>query len=320
MNLDVKWDWDNRKLPCKVKIETGNPAADELRARLREIAQRLALEKLKNDEISTNDSKKSDALRKKTIKLDSDQAIATTLSSSVYNAPALFKHVDDPDLGPAAMNINKRFLRIPKSPPRKIMMDLQKERLIRTSAIPHHEDYAEKSSNLATTLAKRRQRASRQKQVSDMNSSQESMDSNTKNAAIAVFKPYKGDMFSSAGNYSGGMLYLSRVARPVDPNFGMSGWDENEAVDVDEEKSAEPAEAEHESWEALAKELEAKVSVATAVVVVVVVVIAAVPATAAFFLPSIATCFYLPPLTLKEKNRFAGHVRCHNLSMEQALC
>ena len=47
MDLDSKWDWENRKLPCKVKAESGNPAADELRARLREIAQRLAVEQLK---------------------------------------------------------------------------------------------------------------------------------------------------------------------------------------------------------------------------------------------------------------------------------
>lgn len=47
MDLDNKWDWEERKLPCKVKTESGNPAADELRARLREIAQRLAVEQLK---------------------------------------------------------------------------------------------------------------------------------------------------------------------------------------------------------------------------------------------------------------------------------
>ena len=84
MNLDEKWDWNDKKLPCKVRIETGNPAADDLRERLREIAQRLALENLKNDEITTTASKKSDALRKKTIRLDNDDAIATTLSSSNY--------------------------------------------------------------------------------------------------------------------------------------------------------------------------------------------------------------------------------------------
>jgi hypothetical protein len=84
MNLDDKWDWNDKKLPCKVRIESGNPAADDLRDRLREMGMRLALENLKNDEITTTASKKSDALRKKTIRLDSDDAIATTLSSSNY--------------------------------------------------------------------------------------------------------------------------------------------------------------------------------------------------------------------------------------------
>lgn len=93
MNLDDKWDWNDKKLPCKVRIESGNPAADDLRDRLREMGMRLALENLKNDEITTTASKKSDALRKKTIRLDSDDAIATTLSSSNYVSVPVFSPV-----------------------------------------------------------------------------------------------------------------------------------------------------------------------------------------------------------------------------------
>jgi transposase-like protein len=65
------------------------------------------------------------------------------------------------------MNINKRFLRVPKSPPRKIMMDLQKERLIRTGTIPHSSDETKKTSK---SVVKRRVRNSRKakKQVSAM--------------------------------------------------------------------------------------------------------------------------------------------------------
>ena len=64
------------------------------------------------------------------------------------------------------MNINKRFLRVPKSPPRKIMMDLQKERLIRTGTIPHSSDEAKSKTSKA--VVKRRVRNSRKgkKQVS----------------------------------------------------------------------------------------------------------------------------------------------------------
>ncbi|GMI42661.1 hypothetical protein TrCOL_g2892 [Triparma columacea] len=263
MNLDDKWDWNDKKLPCKVRIESGNPAADDLRDRLREMGMRLALENLKNDEITTTASKKSDALRKKTIRLDSDDAIATTLSSSNYNAPALFKHVDDPVLGPAAMNINKRFLRVPKSPPRKIMMDLQKERLIRTGTIPHSSDETKKTSK---SVVKRRVRNSRKAKKQEHELATESIDSTAVKAAQQIFKPYTGDLFGSSGNYMNGMVYLSRCARPANPMGGFSGWEDNmDQVIEDGSESVEPTVSEHESWEQLSKELEAKVTCASTI-------------------------------------------------------
>ena len=60
------------------------------------------------------------------------------------------------------MNINKRFLRVPKSPPRKIMMDLQKERLIRTGTIPHSSHELE-NVKVSKSVVKRRERSSRHK-------------------------------------------------------------------------------------------------------------------------------------------------------------
>ena len=34
MQLDKKWFWKNRVLDCRVRVETGNPAGDDLRERL----------------------------------------------------------------------------------------------------------------------------------------------------------------------------------------------------------------------------------------------------------------------------------------------
>ena len=38
MDLGQNWTWDTRKLACKIRAESGNPAIDELRQRLSEMA------------------------------------------------------------------------------------------------------------------------------------------------------------------------------------------------------------------------------------------------------------------------------------------
>ena len=56
MGLEEKWAWQPKKLACKVKIESGNPAADELRARLREMTERMATENSSDDLTSQNNN------------------------------------------------------------------------------------------------------------------------------------------------------------------------------------------------------------------------------------------------------------------------
>lgn len=38
MQLDELWQWEKRKLACRIRPETGNPAGDDLRERLAELA------------------------------------------------------------------------------------------------------------------------------------------------------------------------------------------------------------------------------------------------------------------------------------------
>lgn len=38
MDLGSAWAWDTKKLACKIRAESGNPAIDELRLRLSEMA------------------------------------------------------------------------------------------------------------------------------------------------------------------------------------------------------------------------------------------------------------------------------------------
>ena len=37
MDLGNNWAWDSKKLPCKIRPESGNPAIDELRQRLSDL-------------------------------------------------------------------------------------------------------------------------------------------------------------------------------------------------------------------------------------------------------------------------------------------
>ena len=150
------------------------------------------------------------------------------------------------------------------------MMDLQKERLVRTGTIPHHED---NTANPKSAATKRRQRSNNNSRQMNMTmglgeTSEISLDSGQIRAAQAVFKPYTGDLFGSGGNYMGGMVYLSRM-----PNHGIPDLHDFHAHE--EKKSAENdknnissqflMENDGESWEALAKELEAKVTCASTI-------------------------------------------------------
>jgi hypothetical protein len=48
MDLGNLWEWDYKKLACRVRVETGNPAGDDLRERIAELA-RVDLKELLSD-------------------------------------------------------------------------------------------------------------------------------------------------------------------------------------------------------------------------------------------------------------------------------
>ena len=316
MDLHQKWDWDNRKLPCKVKVESGNPAADELRARLREIAQRLALSAL-DDEAPTgaggpellssggaggggpssggapsavggggSGADKSNKKAVRLLKLDSDAALAKALANApnapVRNAEKLIADVEAPPLSRTAMNLNKRFLRVPKSPPKKVMMDLQRERLIRSAeGARNHDDGGNAHfggvgvgvgvGGTTGDLLHDDKVSQQQRRRKDRDKGKSSPDTQasapgTGKAVTEVFKPYKGDLFASHGNYMGGMVYLSRMPNHVatidlhNLSATMAKEDSAKADDV-------PVVPAHggASWDALTKERDAKLTCATTI-------------------------------------------------------
>jgi len=262
MGLEDKWAWQHKKLACKVKIESGNPAADELRARLREMAQRLAVENSKEDISSQNQKKNEKNRKKKASKLDDDEAVANTLAASgragIFNAPVLLEHVQPNPLDTTTMNINKRFLRVPKSPPRKVMMDLQKERLIRTGTVPHIE--LDHHNDIEFENRRNRRKSINHKKETSSPTPKMTSEEAAKHAS--VFKPYHGDLFGSASNNMGGMVYLSRMPNLDHPTHVLSQMPIESFNDEEDESMESPDLHTTESWEALSKEREAKLNCA----------------------------------------------------------
>ena len=290
MGLEEKWAWQPKKLACKVKIESGNPAADELRARLREMAQRMATENSSDDLTSqNNNSKKAELIRKKkTSRLDSDEAVAATLAASgragIFNAPVLIAHVLAAPLDTTTMNLNKRLLRVPKSPPRKVMMDLQKERLIRTGTMHGARDgdhggaggsgsggdigqqldlkLAEKQASRRRSIKEKEQNFQQTSNSPNGHSSRSPEGNHEVGNAANVLKPYQGDLFGSGSNNMGGMVYLSRMPNHKEPQFLQRQM--TEKMDVDDNDGEEDFDdmATTESWEVLSKEREAQLNCA----------------------------------------------------------
>jgi len=72
MELDQKWKWGKRQLKCRVRPETGNPAGDDLRERLAELAGtdlnallgEMKLQKKKREEKDRGVSVDYDAVKK----------------------------------------------------------------------------------------------------------------------------------------------------------------------------------------------------------------------------------------------------------------
>jgi len=60
MELDKLWDWDRKKLGCRIRPETGNPSEDDLRERLAELAV-VNLQELKRNEARKEEEKRSQA-------------------------------------------------------------------------------------------------------------------------------------------------------------------------------------------------------------------------------------------------------------------
>lgn len=218
MDLNESWNWKTRKLACRIRHESGNPAGDDLRERFAELAGvdlKEVLSEMKNVK------KKKEQTNKLAVDLESDKIFDSLLTRShILGATGAaltdMKSYDDSHaVSFTQRNIHKQYTLLPKSPPRRILVEIQRERA-RPLKLPDQEEAGESTSKLQKKLAK--QRAARMAAIDRNNKEENAMkraDDNIKmmsNLMATVLPRYEGDKFGSGGEYLESMLYLSRMA------------------------------------------------------------------------------------------------------------
>src|SRR3546814_69322 len=124
MNLGELWEWNKRKLQCRVKVESGNPLADDIRERLAELAGVNLHELLKD--MKTQKKKQSKA--SDTLPNDPVEKAVTNRTFLLGAAELSLRSIDNKNAGSASKNIHKKYMQVPRSPPKRVVLDLQHER------------------------------------------------------------------------------------------------------------------------------------------------------------------------------------------------
>lgn len=226
MNLGDQWEWDTRKLACRIRPETGNPAMDELRQRLSELTgvavpdpASIGVSAKKNH----GTSKKMSKTKRPGTTSEVEKPRPVTVNSHALGASrALLATHDETKIHAHQMNINKRFFKVPRSPPVKIITDFQQE-LLRSATmgsatfeetLPAAVEPATVSPKSAERRYRRNQRGKMGKRAAETKEPQPLETSGPSTGKPFMFKPYQGDVFGTGGNYMGGMVYLSRMPAP----------------------------------------------------------------------------------------------------------
>mmetsp|Transcript_1033 Transcript_1033/g.1708 ORF Transcript_1033/g.1708 Transcript_1033/m.1708 type:complete len:1654 (-) Transcript_1033:97-5058(-) len=215
MQLDTNWNWQKKKLGCRIRPENANPSKDALREVFAELAGVDLNEIL--TEMKT-EKKKKEAANKVLIDHEGEKTFKEVLSRSrVLGATKLaLDELDKVEEAKAniTQNVMQQFAVLPKSPPRRVMLEIQRERS-KPLRLPDQD--LQRAANEKLEKQRAKQRAARMAAM-EQSAKEEQMLIATSEFAAAFLDPatvlpgYKGDLFSSGGAYLEGMIYLSRMA------------------------------------------------------------------------------------------------------------
>jgi hypothetical protein len=216
MELDRLWNWQKKKLACRIRPENGNPAGDSLREMFAELAG-VDLNELLNE--MKQSKKKKEAADKVAVDHDSEKTFKEVLSRSrILGATKMalekMEEIDKVKSSSVTQkNLKKVFTVLPKSPPKRVLMDLQRERS-KPLRLPDQEEHKLATEKLEKKLAK--QRAARMAAIEQSAKNDDGKkiisDFVSTFGKTNVLRNYKGDLFGTGGPYLEGMLYLSRMA------------------------------------------------------------------------------------------------------------
>lgn len=227
MNLGEHWGWEKRKLGCRIREETGNPAYDDIRDELA---------KLTGVELPAPVDKKCGKLGRRALE-GSDTAseagpplcpVASTNSLLAYQRAQVDK---DRKMPATQRNIYKKYFKIPRGPPAKVVLDLHRNKL--RAAMPDVNDdddddeappperpksSSEQPPQRAGVAQQQQQQRPKTQQgrgrhdhtgaAKDVRKESEPPEVDGKKPL--PFKKYRGDLFSTRGEYMGGIIYQSR--------------------------------------------------------------------------------------------------------------
>ena len=243
MNLGDLWGWEKRKLGCRIRAETQNPALDEIRERLSkmsgvDVPELDGPSKPQRRPQTTGAGKAlrtgrvRDELSRPTTAALGDGAAGGLTASSTAALVAYQRDALPKEISKTRKNINKKFFQIPRSPPAKIMLDLQKDRLrlpppTAAGDAPPREPEGDappvavgamrpKTTGGAGGRSGTNRRGLPDKARSASPESPEKGEKGAEGDARAVdkdkvFPPYHGDLFMTRGVYMGGIIYQSRL-------------------------------------------------------------------------------------------------------------
>lgn len=249
MSLDTNWNWQKKKLGCRIRPENANPAKDALREVFAELAG------VDLNEILTEmrtEKKKKEAANKVLVDHEGEKTFKEVLSRSrVLGATKLaLDELDKYESSKAhvTQNVMQQFAVLPKSPPRRVLLEIQRERS-KPLRLPDQD--LQRAANEKLERQRARQRAARMAAM-EQSAKDEQLIATSEFAKImldpaTVLKGYNGDLFSSGGEYLGGMIYLSRMAdsaiKTQRLNAAMADLDKTKNVEaqvaVEADKKAE---------------------------------------------------------------------------------
>jgi len=218
MDLETVWKWEKRPLRCKVREETGNPAEDDLRERLAELAKinlnELFSEMKNKKKKEGKSSAKSAAAEHEVTKTFNDVYSRTLVEGAGMHAVKALEDNKASHLGMSSTkNLNKRFFNLPKAPPRRVLLEIQRDRAKPLKVVDQDEE-----EYTTSKLEKRLKREYAAKQARVERAAKE--DAILKDQVELLekqglmdkaFPKYSGDKFGSNGLYLEGMLYVSRL-------------------------------------------------------------------------------------------------------------